>query len=109
MRATEVGKSYRVNFVQNQLIVPFKVEVGGGYSGGYRYPGIPYQLKCRWLPGKIGAFEIITNPTVRLSTNLIHKQGKVWLGINNIEHRRANPDEVQVDIKRHIRHLSSYR
>ena len=68
-----------------------------------------YQLKCRWIPGKIGAFEIITEPKVMVSAIQLYEQGKVWLGINNIEHRRANPDEVQVDIKRHIRHLSSYR
>ena len=56
-----------------------------------------YTLKCRWLK-KTKAFEIVAEPP-----------GKAWLGMNNINFKRTNPEAEMVDIKRHIRHADTYR
>merc|ERR1719222_1174216 len=56
-----------------------------------------YHLKCRWLK-KTEAFEIFSDPP-----------GKAWLGVNNINQKRVNPIREEVAIKRHIRHLKTYR
>ena len=56
-----------------------------------------YTLKCRWLK-KTKAFEIVADPP-----------GKAFLGVNNLRIKRTNPDEEIVDIKRHIRHIDTYR
>ena len=59
--------------------------------------GITYTLKCRWLK-KTKAFEIVAEPP-----------GKAFLGVNNMQFKRANPEQETVDIKRHIRHMHTYR
>ena len=59
--------------------------------------GITYTLKCRWLK-KTKAFEIVAEPP-----------GKAFLGVNNMQFKRANPEQETVDIKRHIRHMHTCR
>ena len=59
--------------------------------------GMKYTLKCRRLK-KSQAFEIVAEPP-----------GKAWLGMNNINFKRTNPEAEMVDIKRHIRHADTYR
>ena len=55
------------------------------------------RLKCRWLR-KSQAFEFITDPP-----------GKAWLGVSNIHHKGQQDEAEEVSIKRHLRHLKTYR
>merc|ERR1719222_653123 len=80
VKATERNENYKVLVGQPGLRETFE-----------------YHLKCRWLK-KTAAFEIFSDPP-----------GKAWLGVNNINHKRVNPRREEVAIKRHIRHLKTYR
>jgi len=80
VEATERNEDYKVLVAQPGLRETFE-----------------YKLKCRWLK-KTEAFEILAEPP-----------GKAWLGVNNINQKRVNPRREEVAIKRHIRHLKTYR
>jgi len=74
-------------------------QTNGGYKVAANRGGqeAEFILKCRYLK-RTGAFEIISDPP-----------SKAWLGVNNINQRRVNKNQEEVHVKRHIRHIKTYR